>query len=164
MKRLLIPLALLAATISAPALSADVSVAVTIGHPGFYGPIEMGGYERPPLMYSRPITIQRVRRGPAVQPMYVNVPRHHAKNWRRYCGRYQACNRPVYFVRNDWYSDVYAPQYREQHRHDRNDWRNDRRDERNDRDDRNDRRDDRNDDRREDRHDREHNDHGNERK
>jgi hypothetical protein len=156
MKRLLIPLALviplalLAATISAPALSADVGVAITIGHPGFYGLIEMSGYERPPLLYSRPITIQRVRRGPAVQPIYLNVPRNHAKNWRRYCGRYQACNRPVYFVRNDWYSNVYAPQYREQHR-------NDRRDERHDRDDRND-------DRRDDRHDREHNDHGIERK
>jgi len=50
----------------------------------------------------------------------LRVPPGHQKNWKRYCGRYEACGRPVYFVRDDWYNNVYAPQYRERHRdHDR---------------------------------------------
>lgn len=172
MKRFLLPLALIAATCSASALSADVNVAITIGHPQFYGEIDLGGIERPPLMYSRPMTIQRVRRGPAFEPIYLRVPRNHSKNWRRYCSRYQACNRPVYFVRDDWYSNVYVPHYQERHRdhrYDRNDQRydgrrEDRRDERRDdrRDNRDDHRDNRSDQRNE--HRRDHQDHDIERK
>jgi len=87
----------------------------------------------------------------SAEPIYLRVPPGHAKQWKRYCQRYRACGRPVYFVQEDWYRHEYAPRYRERHLH-----RHDRRDERFER--RDDRRDDRRD-RREDRHERRHDDH-----
>ncbi len=119
--------------ITAPALAADVGVSISIGHPGFYGQLEPGGYSRPPVIYRRPVLIQRMPRGEMREPLYLRVPAGHSRNWRRYCSRYDACGRPVYFVRNDWYNNVYAPRYREEHRDGR---RNDRDNRNNDRDDR----------------------------
>jgi hypothetical protein len=95
------------------------------------------------VLYSQPVVV--VNRYRNLSPIYLRVPNDHSRNWRRYCGRYNACSRPVYFVRDDWYRDVYVPRYR--HIHDRRDWRDDRRDWRDDRRDhrRDGRRDDRND-------------------
>ncbi|RZI56802.1 MAG: hypothetical protein EOP37_22915 [Rubrivivax sp.] len=108
--------------------AADVGVSVSIGEPGFYGQIDIGNV-RPQVVYERPVLVQRV---PAPQPaVYLMVPPGHQKNWSRYCGRYNACGRPVYFVKETWYRDVYAPQYRREHteyrwRPDgRRDWRDD---------------------------------------
>ena len=56
------------------------------------------------------------RRQVVEEPYYVRVPPGHRKNWKRYCGQYGACGRPVYFVDNRWYNDVYVPQYRERER------------------------------------------------
>ena len=89
------------------------------------------------------MTITRGRYGVSGEPLYLRVPPGHSRDWKRYCGRYDACGRPVYFVRNDWYNNVYSPRYREDHREGRRDDR-DNRDERHDNNDRNDR-DDRND-------------------
>lgn len=127
----------LAAVITVPALGADVGVSISIGHPGFYGQIELGNYGPPPVMYRRPVIIQPVPRGEVREPLYLRVPSGHARNWRRYCSRYDACGRPVYFVKNDWYNNVYAPRYREEHR-DNRDNRDDRHND-NDRGNRNDR-------------------------
>lgn len=109
---------LLAATVAVaaaatPALAADVGVSVSIGQPGFYGRIDIGDYPQPYLIYPEPIIIHR----PAVvyEPIYLHVPPGHAKRWRYYCGRYSACGRPVYFVQDSWYNDVYVPRYRERH-------------------------------------------------
>lgn len=115
----------LAAMITVPAMAADVGVSLSIGQPGFYGQIDIGGYSRPPVLYAKPVVIQRIPRGEVREPLYLRVPSSHARNWRRYCSRYDACGRPVYFVRDDWYSNVYAPHYREQHRDDRRDGYND---------------------------------------
>jgi hypothetical protein len=41
-----------------------------------------------------------------------------AQNWRKHCRKYNACGRPVYFVQDNWYNDVYVPRYRETHRGD----------------------------------------------
>jgi hypothetical protein len=147
MKRLLTAMALAAASITAPALAAEFGVSVAVGEPGFYGQIDVGNYGRPAVIYSRPITITRGRYGTSLEPLYLRVPQGHSRDWKRYCGRYDACGRPVYFVRNDWYSNVYAPRYREDHREGRRDYRDDRdnrgdrrdNDDRNDRDDRDDR-------------------------
>ena len=32
-------------------------------------------------------------------PLYLHVPPGHAKKWSQHCARYNACNRPVYFVK-----------------------------------------------------------------
>lgn len=110
---------LLASTLIAPA-SAQVSV--SIGQPGFYGRLDIGGFPPPPLLFPEPMIIRPAR--VAYPPLYLRVPPGHAKHWHRYCNRYSACGRPVYFVQDDWYRNEYAPVYRERHHHhDRHDYR-----------------------------------------
>lgn len=113
MKRLLC--AALLATASAP-LWAGIGVSVNIGDPGFYGQLDLGGAPPPQLLYSQPMIIQQPS-GYAPAPIYLHVPPEHARHWRNYCGQYGACGRPVYFVRENWYNNVYAPQYRQRHGH-----------------------------------------------
>ena len=43
----------------------------------------------------------------------VDTPPGHEKHWNKHCHEYGACGRPVYFVRDGWYNDVYAPRYRQ---------------------------------------------------
>lgn len=130
MKRLFCAAILAAATF--PAFAADVGVSVTVGQPGFYGRIDIGDYPRPQLVYAEPLVIQAVPVGVVRSPIYLRVPPGHAKNWRKHCRSYGACGRPVYFVRDSWYNDVYVPRYRERHHRDhdgrrdhddRRDWR-----------------------------------------
>lgn len=121
MKRLLFATAI-AAAVSAPALAADVGVSISVGEPGFYGRIDIGDFPQPAVIYPRPVVIAPVPvAGP---PLYLRVPPGQYKKWSKYCGRYDACGREVYFVQDHWYNDVYAPRYRERHgydgdRHDR---------------------------------------------
>ena len=42
------------------------------------------------------------------RPVYLYVPPAHQQNWRRYCGHYNACGQPVYFVREDWVRERYV--------------------------------------------------------
>ncbi|MEO7773531.1 MAG: hypothetical protein ABIT61_02350 [Steroidobacteraceae bacterium] len=104
-----------AALLAAPVARADVGVSLEIGEPGFYGRIDLGNVARPQVIYGQPIIIERRPQVVVVEPIYLRVPPGHAKNWGKHCVRYEACGRPVYFVRDDWYSNVYAPQYREMH-------------------------------------------------
>lgn len=79
----------------------DVSVSVGISQPGFYGQVTIGNAP-PPVIYAQPVIIAPARHHHApLPPIYVRVPRGHEKNWRKHCGYYQACGRPVYFVRYD---------------------------------------------------------------
>jgi len=102
-----------------PALAADVGVSVSVGQPGFYGRIDIGNFPQPQVIYPQPVVIQRVPVAVAPQPIYLRVPPGHAKNWRKHCHKYDACGQPVYFVRDDWYNNVYVPRYREEHEHER---------------------------------------------
>ncbi len=112
LKRFLIPGLLLAA--SGSALAADVGVSISIGQPGFYGRIDIGDYPYPVprLIYPSPIVVHPMG---IYEPMYLRVPPGHAKNWKRYCSRYNACGHPSYFVQDNWYRHEYAPIYRERH-------------------------------------------------
>ncbi len=114
--KLLLSSAVVLAAMAAPvaAQAADVGVSVSIGEPGFYGRIDIGN-TRPDVVYAQPVIIQRVQAPPP--PVYLRVPPGHEKQWRRYCAQYGACGRPVYFVRDTWYREVYAPQYRHEHPH-----------------------------------------------
>ena len=124
MKRFLIAAAIAAATVTTPALATDVGVSVSIGQPGFYGRLDIGGYPQPQVIYRQPIAIQRV---PAHRPpIYLRVPPGHAKHWSKHCREYNACGERVYFVQDNWYNREYVPRYQKQHR----DRRGDRRDER----------------------------------
>jgi hypothetical protein len=102
-------LALVLAVAAAPALAADVGVSVSVNQPGVYGRIDIGHAPVPPVVVYRqpmiiapaPVAVQ------APPPIYLHVPPGHSRNWRKYCGRYNACGQPVYFVREDWYQRHY---------------------------------------------------------
>ena len=111
-------------TISAfsTAHAADVGVSVTVGHPGFYGRIDISDYPypQPRVIYHQPRVIERVYI--EREPIYLRVPPGHARNWRKHCYKYDACDERVYFVQDSWYSREYAPHYREYHRDHRDGW------------------------------------------
>jgi hypothetical protein len=116
MKRILI-LATLGAALAAgalPAAAADVGVSISVGQPGYYGRIDIGNFPQPVVMYPQPVVIAPQPRyaGP---PLYLRVPPGHSRHWSRHCAQYQACGQPVYFVRDNWYRDVYAPRYVREH-------------------------------------------------
>lgn len=108
MKRILLAAALAVAAVPA---FAQVGVSVSVGQPGFYGQINLGDAPPPQVVYAQPMVIER---GviPA-EPIYLRVPPGHARHWRQHCREYNACGRPVYFVRDSWYSHQYVPYYRE---------------------------------------------------
>jgi hypothetical protein len=111
MKRLALAALLAAAT--APAFATDVGVSVSVGQPGFYGRIDVGTFPQPMVLYPQPVVIYP---SPVVawqQPIYLHVPPGHVKDWRKHCGRYNACGQPVYFVQEGWYNNVYVPRYRQ---------------------------------------------------
>ncbi|EXI73274.1 MAG: hypothetical protein AW07_02693 [Candidatus Accumulibacter sp. SK-11] len=113
MQRSLFALALAAASAAGtlPVLAADVGVSVSVGQPGFYGHVDIGGYPPPRLIYRQPVVIERV---PVVRPpIHLNVPPGHAKNWLRYCSANEAFGERVFFVRNSWYKREYVPRYPE---------------------------------------------------
>lgn len=115
MKRFLIAAVVAAVSVinANAALAADVGVSINIGHPSFYGQIDPSGYAQPQVIYREPRSIQQV---PTNQPpIYMRVPRSHAKNWRKHCHRYNACDERVLFVQDNWYKRDYAPRYQEQH-------------------------------------------------
>ena len=128
MKPIFIAIALATSAAAAPAFATDVGVSISFGQPGFYGQIDLGNMGRPPVIYGRPVMIERARNGYSPEPVYLRVPPGQARNWRRHCGTYNACGRPVYFVNDDWYNKVYSPRYRSEHGGDHHDDRNERRD------------------------------------
>jgi hypothetical protein len=69
--------------------------------PGVYGRIEIGRAPPPPLIYNRPVVASRAIPAPGVKPVYLYVPPGQVRKWPKHCGKYQACNVPVYFVRMD---------------------------------------------------------------
>ena len=98
----------------ASAAHAGANVNVIVGgeiSPGVYGRVEIGSAPPPPVYYPQPVVIVRPPRTVVVEPIYLHVPPGHAKRWSRYCNRYNACGRPVYFVR----SAEYEPGYRKEH-------------------------------------------------
>ncbi|MEP7313475.1 MAG: hypothetical protein ABI859_12900, partial [Pseudomonadota bacterium] len=110
MKKILAALALTAAVCTAPTFAADVGISLSIGQPGFYGQLDIGNdYGRPRFINAQPVYVERRYRNLA--PIYLRVPVAQTRNWKHYCDRYNACTRPVYFVRDDWYRDVYSPRY-----------------------------------------------------
>ena len=89
----------------------DLDVGITIRGeivPGVYGRVDLGGRAPPPVLYAQPMIIQPAPEAVAVEPLYLHVPPEHAHDWRRHCREYNACDRPVYFVR----SREYEPDYR----------------------------------------------------
>ncbi len=82
--------------------------------PGVYGQVQFGNDRPPPVVYAQPMLIEPQAIPPP--PVYLHVPPGHARNWRRHCGEYHACNRPVYFVRSAEYDPEYQRHYAEHER------------------------------------------------
>lgn len=77
--------------------------------PGVYGQVELGDEPPPPVLYAEPVLIVPV--ATPLPPVYLYVPPGHVRYWRRYCHQYNACSRPVYFVRPPEYEPRYVPRY-----------------------------------------------------
>lgn len=102
----------------APAFAqTSVGVSIGINQPGVYGRIDIGNFPQPQLVYAQPVIITRPVQYVQQQPVYLYVPPGHQKNWRKHCGRYNACGQPVYFVKEQWVRE----RYEENHRGDRRD-------------------------------------------
>jgi hypothetical protein len=88
--------------------------------PGVYGQVQLGSGQPPPVVYAQPMLIEP--QASPLPPVYLHVPPGHAKNWRKHCHEYHACNRPVYFVRSAEYAPDYNPRDHEHgHDHERHD-------------------------------------------
>lgn len=96
------------------AVSAGQSgVALGVAQPGFYGVVSLGDLPAPPpVIYARPVIIDAVPGDDDEPPIYLHVPPGYARHWAEHCAVYRACGRRVYFVRDDWYRNVYVPRYR----------------------------------------------------
>lgn len=82
--------------------------------PGVYGQVNIGGERPPAVVYVQPMLIEPQDAPPP--PIYLHVPPEHAKNWRKHCREYNACNRPVYFVRSREYDPEYQRHYQDHER------------------------------------------------
>lgn len=116
-------LAALFALGSTAAYAGNVNVAVSVSgqvQPGVYGRIDIGNAPPPPVVYAEPVLIMPPPRPVHYEPLYLNVPPGHAKNWAKHCRHYDACGRPVYFVRSDEYAhDRYYADRKHEHDYDR---------------------------------------------
>ncbi len=129
-------LALVLAAGAVGAAAAQTSVSIGINQPGVYGRINIGDVPRPALYLPEPVIIARPRVVVEQQPVYLYVPPTHQQNWRTYCGRYNACGQPVYFVRDEWVRERYEHEHPGWNRGRHRGWdKHDKRDDRDDRDD-----------------------------
>ena len=123
MKRFLLAASIATAALCTPALAADVGVSVSIGQPGFYGRLDVGGFPAPALIYRQPMMVRQVAMEtnrwfmtPMERPpLYLRVPPGHAKHWNKHCREYDACDERVYFVQNNWYNREYVPRHQERY-------------------------------------------------
>lgn len=111
--RLLLAAAALSATGLAQAYdrSPDIGFSLSVAQPGVYGRIEIGPQQLPRVYYPQTVVVQPAHMG--YRPVYVYAPEPHMRHWPRHCQRYGACDRPVYFVRDEWVRE----HYRHGHRH-----------------------------------------------
>ena len=55
----------------------------------------------PPLISPRAVVARKTLGPVQGDPLYFYLPAGQVREWARYCHRYDACERPVYFVRLD---------------------------------------------------------------
>lgn len=107
----IIALALAAAAAGSAFAQPSVGVSIGINQPGVYGRINIGDIPRPALILPQPVLIAPPQVVYERQPIYLYVPPAHQQNWRRYCGSYNACGQPVYFVRDNWVRERYEHEH-----------------------------------------------------
>jgi len=83
-----------------------------VGDPAYYGQVDLVNNTVPPTVYATPVVAQPAPPGVYYQPVYMRVPAVYYQNWPQYCGYYNACFYPVFFVQESWYVGFYSPWYR----------------------------------------------------
>jgi hypothetical protein len=68
--------------------------------PGVYGRIDVRGTP-PPLVHAKAVVVKSDPERGAQAPVYLYVPPGQVRRWHQHCDKWQACDRPVYFVRVD---------------------------------------------------------------
>ena len=117
-----------AGCLAAGAAQAQVTIGAPIT-PGVYGQIVIGNGAPPPVYVSTPVVVRPV--AAPQPPVYLYVPDGHRRHWARYCGRYNACGRPVYFVNGHdprarrFHYEGQRAEWRGDRREDRREWRHD---------------------------------------
>ena len=108
-----VAIAAIAIVTTAPlASAADKDASAVIAGPvtpGVYGRVSVANKPLPPLVYEQAMFVERPDTAGRVEPLYLHVPPEHAKNWRKYCDKYQACDHPVFFVKSAEYEPGYEP-------------------------------------------------------
>jgi hypothetical protein len=102
-------IAIVTAAPLASADSADSAVITGTVTPGVYGRVDVANKPLPALVFEQPMFVERPDTAGRVEPLYLHVPPEHAKNWKKYCDKYQACDHPVYFVKSAEYEPGYEP-------------------------------------------------------
>ena len=104
----------------------NAGVSIGINQPGVYGRIDIGNYPAPAIVSPQPVVIAPAPVAVYQQPIYLYVPVVYQQNWGQYCGRYNACGQPVYFVQEQWVRERYRYEHegrdeRRSRRHDDDD-------------------------------------------
>ena len=109
MKKIFSGIALVSLALGISSAQAQYASVVISGEvqPGVYGHVQIGNAPPPPVVYAQPVVIVRDRR--YVEPVYLHVPPGHSKKWGKHCHKYNACYRPVYFVKSVEYDPGYRP-------------------------------------------------------
>ena len=107
----IIMLTLLSGAIGSAEAQPSVGVSIGINQPGVYGRINIGEVPRPALILPQPVIIAPPQYAVERQPIYLYVPPAHQQDWQRYCGRYNACSQPVYFVQDQWVRERYENEH-----------------------------------------------------
>lgn len=127
---------------SLPARAGTPIINLSIGgeiSPGVYGQVQFGNAPPPEVINAQPMIVSPEPRDATEEPLYLHVPPGHAKHWSRYCHRYHACNRPVYFVKEGRYQPDFRDRRRDEYRDEDQEDHGDRGHDRGDRGDRRDR-------------------------
>jgi len=67
---------------------------------GVYGWI-VPGATPPPVIFKQPVIVSQALGAAPSQPVYLYVPPGQVRKWPQHCGRWNACELPVFFVRMD---------------------------------------------------------------
>jgi hypothetical protein len=103
---------ILAAAAVLPAHAAtNIGVSIGITAPGQYGRIDINNYPEPMLVNTYPVVYAPSRVAVYQRPIYLYVSPVEQQHWGRYCGRYNACAQPVYFVQETWVRNEYRREH-----------------------------------------------------
>jgi hypothetical protein len=81
----------------------------------YFGPVDTSIAPEPGVIYERVVKAAKQKPGDIPQNirsakvLYLHVPAGEERHWSAHCAKYQACEKPVLFVSEAWYQNVYLP-------------------------------------------------------